>query len=262
VGELDQLLLGARDQDATAAQDHRTLGPLDQLRHLFELHRVALVGGVVGAQSHRLLGVDELDRGLLDVLGQVDQDRAGTPGARDVEGLLDGLGEVVDVGDQVAVLDHRHGGADDVRFLEGVGTHRRGRHLAGDGHHRDGVQEGGAEPGDQVESPGTAGGPDHAHSPALAASVPVGGVGAALLVAHQDVLDTVGVFGQLLVQGQVGAAGVAEDRVHVFTEQALEYDLGAGENPGRRHIATSCAGSVARGRAGGDLSGHLGYLAV
>ena len=260
VGELDQLLLGARYEDSAAAQDHGALRRLDQVRHLPELQHVAPVDRVVGAQAHRLLRVGELDRGLLDVFGKVDQDRAGTPGTGHVEGLLDGLGQVVDVGHQVTVLDHRHGGADDVGFLERVGAHRRSRHLAGDRHHGHRIQEGGAQAGNQVESTRTAGGPDHTDGPAAASRVPIGGMGTALLVAHEDMLDAVRVFGQLLVQGQVGAARVAEDRVHAFTEQALEYDLGAGERPGRRHIATSGADSVVRGRGGGDLRCHPGYL--
>jgi hypothetical protein len=45
-----------------------------------------------------------------------------------------------------------------------------------------------------------------------------------LLVAHQDVLD-LRVLHQHVVQGQVGAAGVTKDRVHLLSQQAFHDDL-------------------------------------
>ena len=51
----------------------------------------------------------------------------------------------------------------------------------------------------------------------------------ALLVADEHVVQ-LRVRRQVLVQRQVGAARVPEDRAHPLGEQALEHDLGAGEH--------------------------------
>ena len=67
-----------------------------------------------------MLGVDEVDLALAHVDGDVDEHRAGTAGRGDVERLLDDLGEVVGVLDQVVVLGDRQRDAGDVGLLERV----------------------------------------------------------------------------------------------------------------------------------------------
>jgi hypothetical protein len=80
--------------------------------------------------------------------------RAGTAGAGDEEGFLDGLRQVLDVLDEEVVLDHRTGDADRVAFLERILTDGVARHLAGDHHHRDGIHVGGGMPVTALVTPG------------------------------------------------------------------------------------------------------------
>jgi len=153
--------------------------------------------------------------------------RAGTPGGRDVERLLDGGRDVFHVLYQEVVL---HAGARDahrVAFLERIQPDGVGRHLAGDHHERDGIHVGGGDAGHRIGDAGPGGHERHAHLVG-GASVAVGGVHRALLVTHQDVLDLV-LLEQLVVDEQHGAPGVAE---HVFDPlflQAAHHDFGAGE---------------------------------
>src|SRR4029077_1688907 len=138
----------------------------------------------------------------------VDQHGAGAAGGRDVERFVDHARQLVDVGDQVAVLGDGAGGADDVGFLEGIAPDLSAGDLAGDGDHRHRVHVCGREPGDEVQRAGRRGG-EHNTRFAAGAGVAVGHVRRALLVPHEDVLE-LGVIRQVLVDGQVGAAGVAE----------------------------------------------------
>jgi len=88
------------------------------------------------------------------------------------------------------------------------------------------VHVGGAEAGDEVQGAGTGGGEDDART-AAGASVAVGHVGGALLVAHQDVLE-LGVIGQALIDRQVRPAGVAEDEVDALLLQRLQHQVRSG----------------------------------
>ena len=58
--------------------------------------------------------------GLLDILGHIDNDRAGTSGAGDIEGLFNDAGEVLNVLDEVVVLAAGARDTDEIDFLEGV----------------------------------------------------------------------------------------------------------------------------------------------
>ena len=228
VRQFDHLRLRTRDDHAATDEHDRALGLCDQLGDAAQLHRVRL--GRVGerAHPHRLGARHVLRDGLLEVLGEVDEHRSGPPRPRHVEGLVQGGSDVLDARHQVAVLGDRHRRADHVQLLERVGADRGDRDLAGDGHHRNRVRVGGGQAGDHVERAGTAGGEHHADGTAAAARVPVGGVRAALLVAHQHVVQ-LRVGRKVLVEGQVGPARVPEDRAHPLREEALEDDLGPGE---------------------------------
>ena len=111
----------------------------------------------------------------------------GLPGLGKEEGLLDGLGELGDVLDQVVVLGTGAGNAHDVHFLKGVVADEGRRHLPGDDHHRDGVHVG---RGYACHRIGCAGARRYQAYPYLTRGprVAVGHVDGALLVAYQHVL--------------------------------------------------------------------------
>ena len=89
-------------------------------------HGVRAVGGGRG-------GFEVEERGgLLRVLGDVDEDGAGTAGGGDLEGLADGGGDVFGAGDEEVVLGDGQGDAGDVDLLERVGAEDLGGDLAGD----------------------------------------------------------------------------------------------------------------------------------
>ena len=162
---------------------------------------------------------------LEGVLGDVDVDGAGPPGPGDVERLGDDARQVVGVADQVVVLGHRQRDAVDVDLLERVLADQRAGHVAGDRDHRHRVQEGGADPGHEVGRARSRG--PHAHAdPAGDPRVAVGGVGAALLVADEDVAE-LGVVAEDVVERQDHAARVAEEDVDALAEEGLAQDVGA-----------------------------------
>src|SRR5262249_25971303 len=116
--------------------------------------------------------------------------------------------------------------ADDVRLLEGVVADELGRDLTGDRddgrrvHHRVG------EAGDEVRRAGAARG--HANADfARGAGVAFRGVRRALLVAHEDVVDALPLLVELVVHVEDRAAGVAEDDVYTFANEALHHDARA-----------------------------------
>jgi len=69
----------------------------------------------------------------------MDDDRAGAAGGGNVEGFLDGPGQILCPAHQVVVLDYRHRHPQHIRFLKGIRPDLGGGHLPGHGHHRHGV---------------------------------------------------------------------------------------------------------------------------
>ncbi len=206
---------------------------------------------------------------LEGVLRDVHVDRARTAGPRDVEGLGQDAGEVVRVPDEVVVLRHRQGDAGDVDLLEGVLAEERRRHVAGDRDHRDRVELGGGDPGDEVGG-GRAGRAQADADPARRPGVAVGGVRRALLVADEDVTQ-LGVVAEDVVERQDDAAGVAEEDVDALPEDRLDEHVGADPGPlpaalGRRlagasalveHLAARLLDGLRRRRPGARARGSV-----
>ena len=194
---------------------------------------------------------------LEGVLGDVDVDRAGPAGPGDVERLGDDPRQVVGVADQVVVLGHRQGDAVDVDLLEGVLADERRRDVAGDRDHRDRVEQGRADPGDEVG--GARPGGAHAHAdPAGDPGVAVGRVGAALLVADEDVAQ-LGIVAEDVVERQDDAARVAEEDVDALAEERLADHVGADPGPLARLdlVEHRVAGLLHGGRVGRAVGGDV-----
>ena len=120
----------------------------------------------MGAVGVGASGVEvEEGGGLLGVLGDVDEDRAGAAGAGDLKRFADGWGDVFGAGDEEVVLGDGQGDAGDVDLLEGVAAEDFRGDLAGDGDDGDAVEHGCGEAGDEVGGAGAGGG----HADAYAA---------------------------------------------------------------------------------------------
>ena len=127
-------------------------------------------------------------------------------------------------------------------------------HVAGDRDHRDRVEEGGPDPGHEVRRTR----PGRAHADADLAGDPgvaVGGVGAALLVADEDVAE-LGVVAEDVVERQDHAARVAEEDVDALEEERLADDVGPdpGPVPRPRVVEHRPPGGLDRGRVGGPVA--------
>ena len=241
LGEGDQLGRGVGLDHAATDVEHRALGRGDHAHGLLDLAGVRGGHRAVAGQVH-LRRPDEVDLGVLQVLGHVDEDGARAAGGGEVERLGDRLGDVVGVGDHEVVLGHGHGHAADVGFLEGVGAQQGHADLAGDGDDGHGVHLRVGQRGDQVGGAGAGGGDAHAD---LAGDLRVagGGVAGALLVAHQDVADLLGVE-QRVVQREDRAARNAEYDVRAKLLEGPDDRLRAGHALRRRT-------AILRGHGGG-----------
>jgi len=130
---------------------------------------------------------------------------------RQCESLADRGVDLIDIGDQETVLDHRPGHSDDVHLLKRVGADVVEVDLPGEDHHRDGVHERVGDSGHQIGRAGAGGG--HADADlAGGPGVTAGGERAALFVTRQH--DTDGGVGQRLVKFHGGRAGVGETKFH------------------------------------------------
>ena len=222
--ELQQRFGGTGLEHATADVEHGPLGLSDQSGRFFDERRIALHHRVVPGQfhrnrvrlvpGHRRARIDRVD----DVLRDVDEHRARAAGRGDVERLVDDPRDVLGAGDQEVVLGHRHRDAGGIALLEGVGADRSERNLTGDADHRDRVEHGVGERGDDVGRRRATG--DHAHA-GLAGGVGValGHVTRALFVAHEHVTDRG--LDDRVVDRQDRSAGQAEHHLDSLELEGL-----------------------------------------
>ena len=225
-------------RDAAAGVDHRLL----RQRQLRQRRMQRRVGGARrGIDLGRRVRGQMRSVGVLHVLRQIDQHRARATFACETEGLGDDVRQVVDAARQEVVLHDRHGHAEHVQFLEGVGAHQRRADLAGDADHRHRIEHRIGDAGNQVRG-ARSGGRDADADAAAGARIAVRRERGALLVPHQHVFEGRSVQG--IVEGHDRAAGIPEQRIHAFREQRLHQPAGT------VHQAVSAIGCVEEGLAG------------
>ena len=248
-GKLQEFLGGAGGDDAAADVEDGTFGLFDEADDLIEFEVAG--GDVFGVAAETGLdfvegGPDGLGLLLLDVLGEVEDDGAGSSGFGDVEGFGDDAGDVVDVGDEVGMLHDRHGDADHVGFLEGAAPDHGLGDLAGDGDQGAGIHEGIGDGGDEVGGPGAGGG--HADAGLAGdACVAFGGEGATLFMAGQDGADLR--LGEGLMEFHRGAAGIGEDDFDTGPFEGLDKDVAS------EHQGADLALGIGRGGCSGSTHG-------
>ena len=152
---------------------------------------------------------------------------AGAAGGGDVEGLLDGDGQIPDVFHQKVVLHTGPRDAHAVNFLESIVADQGSRHLAGEHHHRDRIHVGSRDTGDRVGRP-RSGRYQHHTGTAGSARIAVRRMGGSLLVTHQHVLDLILLI-QRIIDRQDGPAGIAEHVVDALLGKAANENLSASQ---------------------------------
>ena len=141
--------LRAGIDDAAAGVEHRTLGVLHHVDRLPDLVDVALEPRLV-ALVREVVGLEIGALGELDVLRDVDDNRAGTAAPGDVERLVQNARQIGDVLHQIIVLGAGPRDADRVAFLERVVADQMGRHLPGDADDRDRIHQRIGEAGHRI----------------------------------------------------------------------------------------------------------------
>jgi len=182
-GQKGQFAGGAAGDDSAAGEDDGPFGTVDAGGGFLDLGQVAGDGGLVAADAH-LFRIGNGGCGLLDILGDVDEDGTGTAAAGDIKGRFEQAGQLIDLVDEEIVFGDRAGDAEHIRFLKGVVADQAGRDLAGYGHQRNGVHIGGCQSGDQIGGAG-AGGRHTDPDLARGAGEAVGGMRSPLLMAGE-----------------------------------------------------------------------------
>lgn len=226
--------------------DQRTLGLQEEAKGLLGLG----AGGARLVDRQRLVGLRvELDLGQLDVDRQVDEDRAGTAGAHQVEGLLEDARDLRGLQDRGGLLGDGLGDRGDVDGLEVLLVELRDRGLARDAEDRDRVGDRRVQAGDHVGA-GRAGRTDADTDVAgLGTGVALGHVGGALDVAGQRVADAADVL-ELAVEGVDRRAGHAERGGDAFALEDLNGRCGGGHT--RHGSAPASAGRIQAHRSAQD----------
>ena len=223
LSQLQQLSAGISQPHAAAGTDEGLAGAGDGLYHPLDLQIVALDAGLIAPDVHLFGVVKALQVLLLHVNGNINENRTGPAGGGDVEGLLHHPGDVVGVFDQVAVLGEGGHRAGDVHLLEDIPAQQVAGHLAGDGHHGDGVHVGRSNAGNQIGGARAAGHHAHAH---LAADAGIAGSHMAriLLRPYQSICD-LRVFLQGIHRRADGRSGVAKHMGHALPQQTFNQCL-------------------------------------
>ena len=128
--------LGRIGQDNPAASQNNRAFSLGQFFHrAAQLVEVGFVGGVVAAHVD-VFRPDKFCPFLHDILGQVNQHRAGATRPGKVKCLADGKRQLGDVLYQKVVLGAGPGNAHNIHFLKGIVANQLGRNLPGKNHQR------------------------------------------------------------------------------------------------------------------------------
>lgn len=178
------------------------------------------VGGAGLLDGQRLVGVNiEIDFRLLNVQGQIEQNRAGLSGAHQMERLTKNAGQFGRVGDAVGLLGDGLADFGDVDALEGILVQLPGVGLPGDGQEGDGIDVRRVEAGGEIGRAGP-GGADGQRDFVAGAIVRVRRVGAGFLMAHAIVGDRRAV--EVFIDRVDARAGDAERVGNSFFDEDLD----------------------------------------
>ena len=204
--------------NAAARVENRPLGVRDQIHRLpdalgiaLDLRAIRLVHDLAGSYVGPLCE--------LDVLRNVDNDRAGPSVLGDEKRLMQDTREVVHILHKVIVFRAGPRDADRVALLEGVGADQRRRNLPRYADDRDRIHQRVGEPCHRVRRARAGRNKHHAHL-AAGPRISLRRVNRALLVTHEEVLDP-GLLENLVVDRKNGAAGISENVLNALIGEGL-----------------------------------------
>ena len=226
-GELAQLFMGIRGQHPPSAVDDGPLAARDGRDDLADRLRRRRRRQVVPGQVHRHIVIRVGYQGVLNVLGDIDQDRAGPAGIGDMKCFLHHPCNVPGTLHQVVMLGDRAADFGHWRFLKGISANDVAGNLPRDRDQGNRVEFSVRQPGDQIERAGPGGGHDHAGL-SRDSRVTFGREDPALLVPRQDGPDPVPESCQGLVHGHAGPAGVGKDDFDSVPYQRFDQNVGSG----------------------------------
>ena len=248
LGELDQLLGSISLNDATTDVEHRTLGSSNHLSGFVNLTLVRSRHRTV-ARQFNLRRPGEVNHRILEVLRDINQNRAWTPRRSQVECLGERARDVLSFGDHEVVLSNRHGHTADVSFLESVGTQQRATDLTGNSDNRNRVHLSIRERGHQVSST-RAGSRDTDTDFAGNLRVTSGSVASSLLVAHEHMAELFRVINRI-VERKHCTTGNAEGYLNTKLFKGSDNGLCTRNSLGGAGARLSC-----------ELGGRWGVLLV
>ena len=170
----------------------------DEGKHLLEFFIRSLVHFAnIGVGKFDRGGKNRNEAGLLNILGDIDDDGTGTTAPGEVKGFFEHPRQVCGIHHQVRMLHDGQGHAVEVRLLERALADELGKHLAGDGDEWNRIHVGVGDGGAEIGRTGATGRHTHADI-TLDAGITLGGKGSALFVAGQNRANLVGARERLM----------------------------------------------------------------
>ena len=180
----------------------------------------------------------------LNILGDVDDHRAGATAGGDVEGLVQDGGQVSRALHQIVMLGAGAGNADRIALLEGVRPDQVGWDLPGNDHQRNRIHQGIDNAGHRIGRAGARGDQHHAGL-ARRARIALSRMGCALFMTDQNMLQA-RLVEQRVIDRQDRAARIAEQGVYALIDKGADDHFCAGHGAGWR-----CSGSIGWGQGCG-----------
>ena len=218
--EFGQLGLGIGKNDSSTHIQHRLGGFLDQLDRLLQGTGLDMqvVGNIPLDLHFGILGF-----GSSDILGNIDQHRAGPPLSGDMEGLPYRGCQFLDILYNIVVFGDRHGDTADIDLLETILAQQLGRNVPGEGNHGNRIHVCGSQAGDQVCRSRTTGGEHHADF-SRRAGIAVRSMRRALFMAGQDMANRIPVLVQSIVSVEYSTPGEPKNGIDtLFLEASDNY---------------------------------------
>ena len=222
LGKRHEFLTGLGGNNAATAINHRSFTFRNQSGNLLNGRIINFQIWIVTAQTW-LIRKHWRAIALLHVFRNINPDRAGPTGGRDMKCFLENPRQICRIHHQIAVLHHRQRHSENVGLLKRAATNHGAWHLTGNHHHRHRIHIRIGHAGDQIRRTGTAGG-NRNTGLAASASVTAGRKSAALFMPGQNRANLFRAC-QRLMHFHARAAGIRKNHIHALAFEATDDDV-------------------------------------